>query len=148
VQYYGAAGIDSTGAWLPMFPASPAGWQQVHAEGLYETLVGLTADYPELPPLLISENGIPDPSPQGQIDDPDRLDFLRTHLQQAARAVAEGVDLRQYYAWSLLDNFEWARGMAQRWGIVHVDFTTQERTPKSSARWYAGVVSANAVPPA
>jgi beta-glucosidase len=148
VQYYGAAGIDSTGAWLPMFPASPAGWQQVHAEGLYETLVGLTADYPDLPPLLISENGIPDPSPQGQIDDPDRLDFLRTHLQQAARAVAEGVDLRQYYAWSLLDNFEWARGMAQRWGIVHVDFTTQERTPKSSARWYAGVVSANAVPPA
>ncbi|AEI11156.1 GH1 family beta-glucosidase [Cellulomonas gilvus] len=145
VQYYGVAGIDKGGSWLQLYPRSPAGWQQVHAEGLYETLVGLRADYPDLPPLVISENGTPDPDPQGQIDDPVRLEFLRTHLQQAARAVDEGVDLRQYYAWSLLDNFEWARGMAQRWGIVHVDFDTQERTPKASARWYAGVVAANAV---
>ncbi len=148
VQYYGVAGIDKTGAWLQLYPPSSAGWQQVHAEGLYELLVRLPADYPDVPPLVISENGIPDPDAQGQIDDPQRLDFLRTHLQQAARAVAEGVDLQQYYAWSFLDNFEWARGMTQRWGIVHVDYDTQRRTPKSSARWYSQVVRTNAVPPA
>ena len=147
VQYYGAAGIDKSGNWLQLFPPSPAGWQQVHPEGLYELLVRLTADYPDLPPLIISENGIPDPDAQGQIQDPLRVDFLRQHLQQAARAVAEGVDLRQYYAWSFLDNFEWARGMTQRWGIVHVDYETQRRTPKASAYWYADVVRANAVEP-
>ncbi|MCR6705786.1 MAG: GH1 family beta-glucosidase [Cellulomonas sp.] len=147
VQYYGVAGIDKNGTWLEVFPPSPAGWQQVHAEGLYEMLVRLTDDYADLPPLIISENGIPDPDAQGQIEDPQREEFLRTHLQQAARAVAEGVDLRQYYAWSFLDNFEWARGMTQRWGIVHVDYETQRRTPKASAQWYSGVVKANAVAP-
>lgn len=145
VQYYGSAGVDKAGTFLQMFPPSPAGWQQVHAEGLYDLLVRLTADYTDLPPLIISENGIPDPDAQGQIEDPARMAFLRTHLQQAARAVAEGVDLRQYYAWSFLDNFEWARGMTQRWGIVHVDYETQRRTPKASAYWYSGVVKANAV---
>jgi len=147
VQYYGVAGIDKTGAWLQLYPPSPAGWQQVHAEGLYELLVRLPRDYPQLPPLVISENGIPDPDAQGQLDDPQRVDFLRTHLQQAARAMAEGVDLRQYYAWSFLDNFEWARGMTQRWGIVHVDYASQRRTPKTSARWYAQVARENQVRP-
>ncbi len=148
VQYYGVGGVDSSGNWLQVQPSSPAGWQQVYPEGLYDLLTRLTRDYPDAPPYIITENGIPDPDAQGQIDDPVRLEFLRAHLQQAARAIDEGVDLRQYYAWSLLDNFEWARGMTQRWGIVHVDFDTQERTPKASARWYSGVVEQNAVPPA
>ena len=146
VQYYGVGAVDDTGSWVQLYPTSPAGWQQVHAEGLYDLLTRLKRDYPGAPPLLITENGIPDVR-AGAIDDDDRVVFLREHLQQAARAIGEGVDLRGYYAWSLLDNFEWARGMSQRWGIVHVDFDTQERTPKASANWYSGVITANAVAP-
>jgi len=147
VQYYGVAAINETGDWVDLYPTSAAGWQQVHAEGLYDLLVRITADYPDAPPLLITENGIPDEH-DGAIYDPARITFLREHLQQAARAIGEGVDLRGYYAWSLLDNFEWARGMTQRWGLVHVDFDTQQRTPKDSAGWYSGVITANAVAPA
>ena len=147
VQYYGVAAIDDTGNWVQLYPSSQATWQQVHAEGLFDLLTRIERDYPDAPPLLITENGVPDTNP-GAIADPERITFLREHLQQAARAIDAGVDLRGYYAWSLLDNFEWARGLTQRWGLVHVDFDTQERTPKDSAAWYSGVIAANAVAPA
>jgi beta-glucosidase len=148
VQYYGVSGVDASGQYRQVAPTSLATWQQVRPEGLYDLLTRLKADYPDAPPLVITENGIPDPDAQGTTDDSQRLDFLRRHLQQAARAIGDGVDLRQYYVWSLLDNFEWAEGYTQRWGIVRVDFDTQRRTPKSSAQWYSGVIRANAVAPA
>ncbi|WP_456823167.1 GH1 family beta-glucosidase [Cellulomonas sp. P5_E12] len=147
VQYYGVAGVDENGEQVALYPTSAADWQQVHPEGLYDLLMDLLIDYPDAPPLVITENGIPDPTPEGTTDDPERLEFLRAHLQQAARAIGDGVRLTGYYAWSLLDNFEWAEGMTQRWGLVHVDVDTQERTPKQSASWYSTVVRANAVEP-
>jgi beta-glucosidase len=146
VQYYGVTAVDRSGQAVTMYPTSDASWEQVHAEGFYETLTRLRVEYPAIP-LVVTENGIPDRGPQGTLADTERRDYLRTHLQQAARAIGDGVDLRGYYAWSLLDNFEWARGYTQRWGLVHVDFDTQERTPKDSAAWYRSVIQANAVPP-
>ena len=146
VQYYGVGGVDASGRSVQKFATSDATWQQVHAAGLYETLVGLRDGYPAIP-VHITENGIPDRGSAGTLTDTERRDFLREHLQQAARAVDAGVDLRGYYAWSLLDNFEWALGYTQRWGLVHVDFDTQARTPKDSAAWYRGVIRANAIGP-
>ena len=148
IQYYGVTGVDSSGQSVQLYPTSDAPWQQVHPEGMYETLVRVRDDYPGAPALVVTENGIPDRTPAGTTDDTERLEFLRAHLQQVARAVADGVDVQAYYAWSLLDNVEWAEGLDQRWGLVHVDFETQERTPKTSARWYADVVAQGAVPPA
>jgi beta-glucosidase len=147
VQYYGVTGVDDVGNQVELYPTSAAVWQQVHPEGLYDLLTDLLADYPDAPPLIITENGIPDRTPEGTTDDTERLEFLRAHLQQAARAIGDGVELIGYYAWSLLDNFEWAEGMSQRWGLVHVDFDTQARTPKASMEWYSSTVRANAVTP-
>ncbi|HEY2896564.1 MAG TPA: GH1 family beta-glucosidase [Gemmatimonadaceae bacterium] len=95
-------------------------------------------------PLYITENGaaFDDPSHASGaiVDDPLRVSYLRDHLRAAHDAISQGVDLRGYYAWSLLDNFEWAFGYSKRFGIVHVDFDTLERTPKSSARFYSEVI--------
>ena len=145
VQYYGVAAVDRSGGNVAMFPTSDASWQQVHAEGFYETLMRIRDEYPAIP-LVVTENGIPDRGTDGTLADVERREYLHTHLQQAARAIDDGVDLRGYYAWSLLDNFEWARGYTQRWGLVNVDFGTQERTAKDSAAWYRSVIEANAVP--
>ncbi|MFI2753406.1 GH1 family beta-glucosidase [Cellulomonas sp. P22] len=144
VQYYGVTAVDSTGATAVQYPTTDASWQQVHAEGLHETLTRLRDEYPAIP-LLITENGIPDRGAEGTLQDVERESYLRDHLVQAARAVQDGVDLRGYYAWSLLDNFEWGEGYEQRWGLVHVDFETQVRTPKDSTRWFRTVIAANAV---
>ncbi|MEU1970551.1 GH1 family beta-glucosidase [Microbacterium sp. NPDC019599] len=144
VQYYGVTGVDASGNETSIAPTSAATWQQIKAEGLYDLLMRIVRDYPAIP-LLITENGIPDPTPDLTVDDPERIEFLRTHFQQAARSIADGAPLEAYYVWSLLDNFEWAEGYQQRWGIVAVDFQTQERTPKRSAEWYSGVIAANAV---
>jgi beta-glucosidase len=97
---------------------------------------------------MLTENGIPDESAALTTDDPYRTDYLRTHFQQAARAIEAGVPLEAHYVWSFLDNFEWGEGYDQRWGIVGVDFDTQERTPKDSFRFYQEVIRANAVAPA
>jgi beta-glucosidase len=77
------------------------------------------------------------------VADPDRIAYLDGHLRAARRAIADGVDLRGYFLWSLLDNFEWAFGYSKRFGIVHVDYETQARTPKQSAAWYAEVIRAS-----
>lgn len=97
-------------------------------------------------PLIISENGMAAHdrlSSDGCVHDGQRIDFLRRYLSQLTRACAEGVDVRGYFVWSLLDNFEWTEGYSQRFGIVHVDYPTQQRTPKDSAMWYKEVIAAN-----
>jgi beta-glucosidase len=81
----------------------------------------------------------------GRIADPLRVDYLRKHLAAAHDAIRSGVDLRGYFAWSLLDNFEWSLGYSKRFGIVHVDFVTQDRTPKDSARLYSKIIATNGV---
>ena len=124
-------------------PASN-GWA-VEPEGLYDALIRLASDY-DPPPLYVHESGgaFPDPvGADGQVDDRDRLAYLDAHIRAGHDALAAHVDLRGFFVWSLLDNFEWAEGYSQRFGIVHVDFASQRRTPKASALWYRDVVAAN-----
>ncbi len=101
------------------------------------------------PPILITENGcaIDDTlGPDGEIHDPRQIDFLRGHLAAVEAAIDRGVDVRGYFAWSLMDNFEWGEGYTRRFGITYVDYPTQRRIPKDSARWYAEVARTNALP--
>jgi beta-glucosidase len=124
------------------------GWL-IDPEGLYELLLRLSKDAPGLP-LYITENGCGAEDylgTDGVVNDLERTKYLHQHLHAAARAVNDGANLAGYYVWSLLDNFEWAYGYQKRFGIVYVDFATQNRTPKASAGFYAGVARANAVPP-
>ncbi|MEW1902636.1 GH1 family beta-glucosidase [Streptomyces sp. NPDC086147] len=116
------------------------GWP-VDAGALYNLLKRVSAAYPGLP-LVISENGAAYEDvvgPDGSVHDPERAAYVHAHLEAVHRALADGVDVRGYFLWSLLDNFEWAYGYAKRFGAVRVDYDTLERTPKSSARWYARV---------
>ncbi|AVH94415.1 MULTISPECIES: GH1 family beta-glucosidase [Streptomyces] len=116
------------------------GWP-VDAGALYDLLKRVSAAYPGLP-LVISENGAAYEdvvAPDGSVHDPERAAYVHAHLEAVHRAMADGVDVRGYFLWSLLDNFEWAYGYAKRFGAVRVDYDTLERTPKSSARWYARV---------
>ncbi|MER6824425.1 GH1 family beta-glucosidase [Streptosporangium sp. NPDC000563] len=122
----GVRGVTPDGA-----RTSGLGWP-VEPQGLHQTLLGLTGRYPALPPILITENGYGD---DGTLDDTGRVDFLRDHLATIRAAMTDGVDVRGYFCWSLLDNFEWARGYAARFGLVHVDYETQARTEKASFHW-------------
>jgi beta-glucosidase len=120
----------------------------VDATGLRDVLSRLGREHPDLP-LIVAENGAAYDDyvdPTGRIRDTERIDYVRSHLAEVRRAIAEGVDVRGYFVWSLLDNFEWSYGYSRRFGIVYVDFATQRRWPKDSARWYSGVVGANALP--
>jgi beta-glucosidase len=122
-------------------PHTSMGWD-VDAGGLLELLRRLREDYGDMP-ILITENGAayPDPEPTGGVvEDPDRVAFLDGHLRAVAQAVGEGIDVRGYFAWSLMDNFEWEHGYAMRFGLVHVDYETQRRTPKRSALWYRDLI--------
>jgi beta-glucosidase len=115
----------------------------VDADGLYEVLVRVSRDYPGVP-LMVTENGAAYDdyvNPSGEVHDPDRVAYLHEHLSAVRRAVADGADVRGYFVWSLLDNFEWAYGYSKRFGIVYVDFASQRRIPKDSARWYARLVA-------
>ncbi|MBK5186912.1 MAG: beta-glucosidase [Gemmatimonadaceae bacterium] len=116
---------------------------EVFPEALTRVLVWIKERYGNRP-MYITENGAafddPPHAENGQVDDPLRISYLREHLRAAHDAIAQGVDLRGYFAWSLLDNFEWSYGYAKRFGIVHVDFDTLERTPKASARFYSDVI--------
>ncbi|MFC6594203.1 GH1 family beta-glucosidase [Kitasatospora paranensis] len=131
-------------------PRTAFDWPVV-PDGLRELLVGLRDRYgAALPPITITENGcsVADaPAADGTVDDPDRISYLAGHLDAVAAAVAEGVDVRGYYTWSLLDNFEWAEGYHQRFGLVHVDFETQVRTPKASYAWYRDLIAAHRASP-
>ncbi len=112
------------------------GWE-VFPAGLSELLARLHVDY-RLPPLYVTENGAAyrDCLADGRVADVERIRFLHRHIAALADALEGGVDVRGYFVWSLLDNFEWADGYAKRFGIVHVDYETQRRTPKDSALWY------------
>jgi beta-glucosidase len=124
-------------------PHTAMGWD-VDAAGLHELLVRLRDDYGE-PAIMITENGAayPDPEPEGDVvEDPERVAYLRDHVAAVERAVDDGVDVRAYFAWSLLDNFEWAEGYAKRFGLVRVDYETQRRTVKRSGLWYRDLVAA------
>jgi beta-glucosidase len=97
-------------------------------------------------PIYITENGLSCldwVAMDGQVHDPQRIDFTRRYLSELGRAIDDGVDVRGYFHWSLMDNFEWADGYRQRFGLVHVDYRTQKRTLKDSARWYANVIRSN-----
>jgi beta-glucosidase len=129
-------------------PVTPMGWL-VDADGLHELLIRLRDDADGLP-LYITENGTACydyVSPSGTVDDLERVDYLRAHLAAAQRAMRDGVDLRGYFAWSLLDNFEWSFGYSKRFGLAFTDFGTQRRILKRSGEWYAEVVRGNALPP-
>lgn len=144
VNYYSPAVIDGSGQMTMRYPVSSSGWQQIHPDGLYDTLRRLQTDY-QLP-MIIAENGVPGDIADTSPNDPARVTFLRDHLSAAQRAITDGADLRAFHAWSLLDNFEWARGYTQRWGLVHVDFDTQARTLKQSATWYRDVATQRSLP--
>lgn len=132
-------------------PANPAdaeytemGWE-VYPEGLYELLTRVHRDYGPIP-LYITENGaaFPDkPGKDGTVDDPRRINYLQTYLQACHRAIEEGVPLKGYYVWSLMDNFEWSFGFSKRFGLIYVDYETQKRCLKNSAHWYKKVISRN-----
>ena len=127
------------------YPKTDFGWPVV-PDGLREQLVILKDRYPDLPPVMITENGCSynmGPDAHGVVDDQPRIDYLDSHLRAVAQAIDEGVDVRGYYCWSLLDNFEWGEGYTQRFGLVHVDYETQRRTPKRSFDWYADTVRAH-----
>ena len=130
---------------IPGYPKTGFGWPIVPA-GLREVIAQLVERYPDLPPIYVTENGCSfdiGPDEHGVVDDQPRIDYLDSHLNAVAEAIADGADVRGYYCWSLLDNFEWAEGYTQRFGLVHVDFETQARTPKRSFDWYAALIAAN-----
>lgn len=136
----------SLGAWSVVpegVPVTTMGWP-ADATGLTELLVRLHREYAP-GRILLTENGAAfddQVDRQGKVVDVERISFLRAHLDAARAALEAGVPLGGYFVWSLLDNFEWAEGYSKRFGLVHVDFETQRRTPKESAHWYREVVRA------
>jgi beta-glucosidase len=126
-------------------PKTEMGWE-VYPQHLYDALTRITRDY-GAPDIYITENGaaFADAVVGGAVDDPQRLDYLRTHLAEAHRAIQDGVKLRGYFCWSLLDNFEWSFGYSKRFGIVYVDYATQQRIVKASGRFYGEVARRNAL---
>jgi beta-glucosidase len=118
------------------------GWE-VYPQGLTELLLKLNEEY-ALPPIYITENGMAnaDRLVDGAVPDVERIEYVGRHLEALAAAMAQGVDVRGYFLWSLLDNFEWNSGYEKRFGIVHVDYATQQRTPKDSALWYRDFIDA------
>lgn len=145
VNYYFRAWCSAA---VPPVPApahdgtTDMGWE-IYPQGLTELLLKLHATYP-LPPIYITENGMAsaDTPVDGWVDDSARIDFVARHLAALQGAMDQGVNVQGYFLWSLLDNFEWNSGYAKRFGIVHVDYATQKRTPKASALWYRDFVAA------
>ncbi|RCV51017.1 GH1 family beta-glucosidase [Marinitenerispora sediminis] len=132
---------------LQGLPRTAMGWE-VDASGLYDVLIRLAAEQPGLD-LYVTENGAAyedEVGVDGAVHDADRIGYLDQHLRAVHRAIADGVPLRGYFAWSLLDNFEWALGYSRRFGLVHVDYATQRRVVKDSGRWYAGVARSGELP--
>jgi beta-glucosidase len=119
------------------------GWE-VYEQGLVDSLTWFKDRYGDIP-LYVTENGAAfydPPVVEGELlEDPLRVDYLRRHLKAVHAAIAAGVNVKGYYAWSLLDNLEWSLGFAKRFGLYHVDFATQKRTPKASAKFYAQVIA-------
>jgi beta-glucosidase len=127
---------------VPKEELTDMAWE-VFPQGLYDLLIRLEREY--RPPLIyITENGAAyadGPDDAGRITDTRRVEYLRSHLSAAHRAIGDGVPLRGYFAWSLLDNFEWSHGYEKRFGLYWVDYATQQRIPKDSAFWYRDAVA-------
>jgi beta-glucosidase len=122
------------------------GWE-IYPQGYYEMMTRLAGEY-GVKNLYLTEKGAAYNdvmADDGEVHDPQRIAFLRGHLRQVARAIADGVPVRGYFLWSLMDNFEWASGFSVRFGIVYSDYPTLRRIPKDSARWYARVIADNGV---
>ena len=137
--------VKASGVRQPHHTYTETGWE-VFPQGLTDILIWVRDRYGDIP-LYITENGaaffdppkaLADPHP-----DPLRVDYYRQHLRAVAQAIHQGVDVRGYYAWSLLDNYEWSLGYSKRFGIIHVDYETLKRTPKMSARFYSEVIRTN-----
>jgi beta-glucosidase len=129
-------------------PKTDNGWE-VWPPSLYDMVMRISRDF-NRPQIEITENGCAyndGPDASGVIRDTRRIEYHRQYLQALARAIADGADVRGYHAWTLLNNFEWAEGFSQRFGLSYVDFKTQQRTLKESGRWYAKVVAQNRVGP-
>lgn len=149
LNHYGPifAKRDATAIWgyawgepPPQTPRTEIGWP-IFPEMFAEELLELTHRYGL--PIYVTENGCggeDKPDAQGVVHDPGRVAYLRAYVGAMRQAMDKGADVRGYLAWSLLDNFEWGSGYRNRFGLVHVDFKTQKRTPKSSARWYAELI--------
>ena len=141
-------GSEDIATLVPPGPLTASGWE-IYPQGLRDLLLRIHREYPPIP-LAITENGAAFDDvvePDGRIRDHARIAFLARHFAAAQDAIATGVDLRGYFVWSLLDNFEWAEGYARRFGLIHVDFDTGERRLKDSALWYRDVIARNGIGP-
>jgi len=149
VNYYSVGRIEDAGDetflgfefLAPHPPVTEMGWE-IAPEALTDLLIRLHREYGPLP-MMITENGgaFPEEANDSYVEDPARVAFLAEHFEAARRALAAGVDLEAYFVWSLLDNFEWESGYRPRFGIIRVDYPTQERTLKESALWYQELVA-------
>ena len=139
INYYSRSVVSAGEPWDAKTSGrsvSDMGWE-IYPEGLTELLLRIHRDYP-VPPLFVTENGgaFKDHLEQGQVHDADRTDYIARHIEAMYRAMQQGVRMGGYMVWSLMDNFEWASGYEKRFGIVHVDYVTQQRRMKDSALWY------------
>jgi beta-glucosidase len=139
LNYYTRSVVSASGGWDVNTSGrrlTEMGWE-VYPEGLTALLLRMHRDW-KLPPLYVKENGaaFKDEYVDGRVHDVERTDFIARHIAAVAEALGQGVPMAGYMVWSLLDNFEWASGYEKRFGIVHVDYTTQQRTLKDSALWY------------
>ncbi|NLX10874.1 MAG: beta-glucosidase [Chloroflexi bacterium] len=147
VNYYSRTLIKPESVPAPQADYTAMGWE-IYPQGLYNTLVRLHEAYRPRA-IYITENGAAFDdvvSPDGMVHDPRRVAYLRDHFHMAWRAIQAGIPLRGYFVWSLLDNFEWARGYSKRFGLVHIDYGTGDRRLKDSARFYQSVIAANGLP--
>ncbi len=137
-------GMKDAAGFAPGPEHTDMGWP-ITPDGLRALLVELAATYPHLPPVYITENGCAsdDPVVDGTCHDPRRLAYLEAHVRALHAAIGQGVDVRGYLQWSLLDDFEWSHGYHKRFGIVHIDHDTLARTPRDSAWWYRDVITRN-----
>lgn len=139
INYYSRTVVSAAGPWDAAqsgLPLTDMGWE-IYPEGLTQLLLRLSRDYP-VPPLYVTENGgaFKDTLSAGRVHDRERTEYIAAHIRSVGEALRQGVPMAGYMVWSLLDNFEWASGYAKRFGIVHVDYPSQRRTPKDSALWY------------
>ena len=145
VNYYSRGFVSAQGQVKPDGAEYTAiGWE-VYPQGLTDLLVRLNTDY-TVPPIFITENGAAysDTLSGDAVHDAERLNYFSTHLEAVRQATVQGVDVRGYFAWSLMDNFEWAHGYSKRFGLVYVDYGDQARTLKDSAKWYQALASSEA----
>ena len=139
--------LGAADVWPLQYQTTAMGWT-IEPDAFHELLVRVHREYGPRP-LYVTENGMAVDDyadPDGRVIDHPRIGYLDGHLRAARRAIADGADLRGYFVWSLLDNFEWALGYSKRFGLVYIDYPTQRRTPKASFDWYRQVIARNGLP--